>query len=84
MTAAQRLREEGRQEGRQEGREEGLRTSRLLMLHMVQHRFGDQVDPHIEQRLRTATVEQIEAWSVRVLSAASLAELFADDPALSA
>ena len=53
MTAAQRL--------RAEGREEGLRPAQLLMLRVVQQRFGDQVDAYIEQRLRTVTVQQLEA-----------------------
>ncbi len=88
MTAAQRLREEGRLEGRQEGRLEGRQEGRLegrqeLLLHVMQQRFGNQVGPHVAQRLRTATVEQIEAWSVRALTATSLAELFADAPASS-
>ncbi len=86
MTAAQRLREEGRlegrlegrQEGRQEGREEGLQPSRSLLLRVVQQRFGDQLDPLAEQRLRAASLEQVEAWSLRVFTASSLAELFAD------
>lgn len=74
MTAAQRLREEGRLEGR----EEGLQPSRSLLLRVVQQRFADQLDPHAEQRLRTATFEQVEAWSLRDFTASSLAELLAD------
>ncbi len=74
MTAAQRLREEGRLEAR----EQELQRGRLLLLRMVQQRFGNQLEPHAEQRLRTATFEQLETWSLRILTAASLAELFAD------
>jgi predicted transposase/invertase (TIGR01784 family) len=85
MTAAQRLREEGRQEGRLEGRQEGrqegrLEGSRTLLLRVIQQRFGTKLEPTMEQRLRNATLEQVEAWSSRVLTAASLAELFAEDP----
>ncbi len=75
MTAAQRLREEGRQEGRLEGREQ---ASRAILLRLVQRRFGPTLDPQLEQRLLSASSEQAEAWSLRVLTAASLAELFAD------
>ncbi len=75
MTAAQRLREEGRQEGRLEGREQ---ASRAILLRLVQRRFGPTLDPQLEQRLRSASLEQVEAWSLRVFTAASLAELFAD------
>ncbi|MEZ4363672.1 MAG: hypothetical protein R3B48_26075 [Kofleriaceae bacterium] len=82
MTAAQRLREQGRQEGRQEGqqeaRAEGLQRSRDLLLRLMQLRFGSQLDPDDERRLRTATLEQVEAWSLRVITAASPVELFTD------
>ena len=36
------------------------------------------MNTHVEQRIATASIEQIEAWSARVVSAATLAELFAD------
>jgi hypothetical protein len=36
------------------------------------------VDTRVEQRNAAASFEQIEAWSARVLSAATLADLFAD------
>jgi len=71
MTAGQRLIEQGRQQGIEQGRQE-------LLLLLLRQRFGDVVDAHVEQRIATASIEQIEAWSVRVLSAATLAELFAD------
>jgi phage tail protein X len=71
MTAGQRLIEQGRQQGRQQGIQE-------LLLLLLRQRFGDAVDAHVEQRIVTASIEQIEVWSARVLSAATLAELFAD------
>jgi hypothetical protein len=75
VTAGQQLIEQGIQRGRQEGRQQGFQE---LLLRLLRQRFGDEVDPHVEQRIATASVEQIETWSVRVLSAATLAELFAD------
>ncbi len=84
MTAAQRLREEGRltglQEGRQEGLQQGLQASRALLLRVVQQRFGMNLAPGIELRLRAATLEQVEVWSSRVLTVASLENLFTGDP----
>ena len=71
MTAGQRLIEQGRQQGRQQGTQE-------LLLFLLRQRFGEAVDAHVEQRIATASIEQIQAWSVRVLSAATLAELFAE------
>jgi len=75
VTAGQQLIEQGRQEGRQEGRQQGFQE---VLLRLLRLRFGAQVDTQVEQRILTASVEQIETWSMRMLSAATLAELFAD------
>src|SRR5512140_3669316 len=75
VTAGQQLIEQGRQEGRKEGRQQGFQE---VLLRQLRQRFGDQVDTQVEQRIVTASVEQIETWSMRVLSAATLAELFAN------
>jgi hypothetical protein len=49
-----------------------------MLLRLLRQRFGNEVDTHVEQRIAAASVEQIEAWSGRVLSAATLAEAIAD------
>ena len=67
VTAGQQLIEQGRQQGIQQ-----------LLLRQLRQRFGAEVDSHVEQRIGTASVEQIETWSGRVLTAATLAELLAD------
>ena len=67
VTAGQQLIEQGRHQGIQG-----------LVLRQLRQRFGDQVDTDVEQRIATASVEQIETWSMRVLSAATLAEVLAD------
>lgn len=71
MTAGQRLIEQGRQQGRHQAIQE-------LLLLLLRQRFGDAVDAHVEQRITTASIEQIETWSTRVVSAATLPELLAD------
>jgi len=71
VTAGQQLIEQGRKEGRQQGFQE-------VLLRLLRQRFGAQVDTQVEQRIMMAPVEQIEIWSMRVLSAATLNELFAD------
>lgn len=72
-------RQEGRQEGRHEGRHEGHHEgAERLLLRQLRQRFGTQVDLHIEQRLAAASTEQLEIWSLRILSAPSLGALFAD------
>jgi predicted transposase/invertase (TIGR01784 family) len=68
MTAGQRLIEQGRQQGIEQGFQE-------LLFRMLRQRFGDAVDARVQQRLSAASIEQIEAWSVRVASATTLADV---------
>jgi hypothetical protein len=79
VTAGQQLIRQGIEQGRQLGVEQGRQQGvQGLLLRLMRQRFGSLVDLQVEQRIATASVEQVEAWSLRVLSAASLAELFAD------
>jgi hypothetical protein len=71
MTAGQLLIEQGIAQGRRQGIQE-------VLLRLLRQRFGNEVTAHVEQRIATASVEESEAWSARVLSAATLSELFAD------
>jgi predicted transposase/invertase (TIGR01784 family) len=75
VTAAQQYIEQGRQQGIQQGIQRG---ESAVLLRLVRQRFGDAVDPQIEQRIATASIEQLDTWTARVLSAATLAELLAD------
>ena len=74
MTAGQQLIEQGRKQGIEQGRQ-GFQQ---VLLRLLRQRFGDAVDAHVEQRIATAPIEQIDLWTVRILSAATLAEVFAD------
>jgi len=74
VTAGQLLIEEGRQQGREEGRK-GFQE---VILQLLRQRFGDQVDSIVERRIIEASLEQVQAWTTRVLSAATLSELFAN------
>jgi len=79
VTAGQQIRQEGIEQGRQEGRREGRREGECaVLLRQLRRRFGDAVDTDIEQRIATASIEQIDTWADRVLSAATLTELLAD------
>jgi hypothetical protein len=60
---------------RQEAIQQG---ERAVLLRQLRQRFGGAVDAHVEQRIATAPSEQIDLWTVRILSAATLAEVFAD------
>jgi predicted transposase/invertase (TIGR01784 family) len=91
VTAGQRLIEQGRQQGIEQGlqqglqqgieqgRQQGLEQARQhlqkMLRHLLRQRFGAEVDAQVEQRITTASFEQIEAWSERVLTTATLAEL---------
>jgi predicted transposase/invertase (TIGR01784 family) len=67
VTAGQQLIEQGFQQG-----------ERAVLLRQLRRRFGGEVDTPVEQRIATASIEQVELWVDRVLSAATLAEIFAD------
>ena len=55
-----------------------LERERKLLLRLLRRRFGAEVDGEIERRVEIASVEQVEVWAERVLSAAALTELLAD------
>ena len=71
--------ERWRQEAVTEGERAGFQQGeRAVLLRLLRRRFGDQIDAIAELRVATASPAQIETWVERVLSAATLAELFAD------
>ena len=72
MTAGERLIQQGEERGIQKGVQQG---ERALLLRLLRQRFGNQVDMETEQRVATATTEQIATWAERILSAATLTEL---------
>lgn len=74
MTAGQRLIEQGRQQGLEHVRQ----CFQEMLLCFLRQRFGREVDARVEQRIAAASFEQIMGWSVRVLSAGTLAEVLAD------
>ena len=67
--------ENWRREAIQEGLEQG---ERKVLLRLLQRRFGVEVGGEIERRVAAAPPEQVEVWTERVLSAATLGELLAD------
>ncbi|MEZ4438912.1 MAG: DUF4351 domain-containing protein [Polyangiaceae bacterium] len=81
MTGAEQLTEQVRKQalrqGRAEGREEGRAEGRAeLLIALLRSRFGVLSAEH-EASLRAATAEQLDRWAVRVLTVASVDELFA-------
>lgn len=63
----------GKAEGRIEGRTEGRVD---LLLRLMRRRFRV-IPPAIEQRVRTADADSLDLWGDRILSAATLDDLFA-------
>ena len=75
--------EQGRQQGIEQGRQQGIERGiqqgvQGVLLRLLRQRFGHAVNAEVEQRVATASLEQVEAWTGRVLSAATLAEVIAD------
>lgn len=72
MTTAEQLLQQGREEGLRQGRQEGQLA---LLEKQMRLKFGS-VSVHAHGRLAEASPEQLDAWSERILSASSEAELF--------
>ena len=64
-----------RQEGRQEGRLEGEAG---LLLWQLQQKFGEAAAEPYRQRLEAADEETIKGWSVNVLTAEHIEDVFRD------
>ena len=76
MTLAERLRKEGEEKGLQKGLQNGILKERNELFNRLLHkRFGDIRDPHIQERLRKATPDQINRWFDRILEAKSIEEV---------
>ena len=74
MTVGQILREEGRREGRAEGRAEGEAKGRAeLLVRQLRVKFGV-VPAEALARLQSASIEQLDTWAERVLTANSIDE----------
>lgn len=72
MSTADRLIAQGRAEGRVEGRTEGQTNS---LLRQLETRFGA-LPENVRGRVRSATTDDLDRWTVRVLDAKSLADVF--------
>jgi len=73
---AERFTNIGLERGLEKGREEGRRQEAVSMLtRFLTKRFGP-LDEVTQERLQRASVEQLEAWSDRVLDVETLSEVF--------
>jgi predicted transcriptional regulator len=76
MTLAERLHRKGLMEGKIEGRMEGKQS---VLQRLLAKRFGDSVlDIRMQERLRSATPEELDTWAERILDAATIDDIFTD------
>ena len=71
-------------EGRQEGLEEGLRLGRqegrqegeaAVLMRLLERKFGA-ISDEVRQRVQSAAVDELETWSLNILGAASIDDVF--------
>jgi predicted transposase/invertase (TIGR01784 family) len=65
----------GREEGREEGRVEGKVA---LLLNLLTQKFGE-ISPETLQRLKAGPEASLDSWSQRLLPAATLDDVFAEE-----
>lgn len=76
QTLADRIKAEGRSDGLREGYNEGYNEGhRKIFLPQLARRFGT-LPPEIEERVASATMDELEQWAMRLLDACSLADIF--------
>ncbi len=74
MTVAERLEQRGEARGRMEGRVEGRNA---ILSRLLAKRFGQGIfDIRVQERLRSATPEQLDLWAERILDAKTVDEVF--------
>lgn len=71
---SQQWRQEGWREGREEGRRDGASS---LLEQLLSRKFGP-LSPEITARLRQADTEQLQTWSLKLLDAKTLDQVFSE------
>jgi flagellar biosynthesis/type III secretory pathway protein FliH len=78
MTIAEEMRQLGLQQGRQEGLQQGLHQGqRVLLLELLRTKFGS-IDEQVIQQLNAADESALMRYAQRILSAATLTEVFSN------
>ncbi len=76
MTGAQMLIEQGRAEGLEKGRAEGKAEGKAeLLLRLMRRKYG-KLPAGVSKRLRGAAGDDLGRWAERVMTAATLDEVF--------
>jgi hypothetical protein len=66
-----------RHEGEQTGHEKGIQQQRHTLLLMLEHKFGSLLPQHFLARIECADTQQLEAWSLNLLDAKRIEDVFA-------
>ena len=66
-----------RHEGEQTGHEKGIQQQRHTLLRMLEHKFGSLLPQHFLARIECADTQQLEAWSLNLLDAKRIEDVFA-------
>jgi flagellar biosynthesis/type III secretory pathway protein FliH len=83
LTIAEEARLQGREQGLQQGRQEGLQQGlhhgqRALFVELLRTKFGS-IDEQVIQQLNAADESALRRYAQRILSAATLMEVFANE-----
>lgn len=79
MSIAEELMADGRELGQRDGQREGQRQGQATLIQrLLTQRFGT-LPPRVVQRVQAGTLPELERWSMRLLAAATLDDVFADD-----
>ncbi|NYT83818.1 Rpn family recombination-promoting nuclease/putative transposase [Alcaligenaceae bacterium] len=70
-------REEGREEGRNQGRQEGMQAGQAALLERLLIRKFGSLPEALIRRIRQGTPVELEAWSLNLIDADSLEQVFA-------
>lgn len=70
--------EKGREQGLEQGLEKGLREGEAMLLQRLLVRKFGQLPKTLQERLETATPSQLETWSLNILDALSLDDVFGE------
>jgi len=66
----------GLQKGIQQGIQQGMQQQRKTLLSMLEHKFGA-LPPSFQVRLENADAQQLQAWSLGLLDAQRIEDVFA-------
>jgi predicted transposase YdaD len=77
MSTADWIRAQAWEKGLEKGRREGLEDARALLVRQLELRFG-RLAPRSKATVRRATRQQIEAWALRMVTSASVAEVLGE------